>query len=239
MKAMILAAGFGTRLGEIGRSKAKCLVQAGSKSMLEYVVENLKRAGVSELVINLHHLGDQIREFVSNHDNFGLTVHFSPEAEILGTGGGIFHAREWLEKEECFIVHNGDIFSELDLTALLTAQRADKPLATLAVMQRKTARPLLFDASGSLCGWRGEKEEGRILKPEAELSTWAFSGIQVLSPRIFELMKSQQAPFSTISTYMLAAEQGLKVKSFDMSGSYWIDIGTPERLEELRARVKR
>lgn len=237
MKAMILAAGFGTRLGELGRTKAKCLVEAGPKTMLEHVVDSLKRAGVTELVINLHHLGKQIRSFVETKQMFGLKVHFSEEAEILGTGGGILHARKLLDGKDPFIVHNGDIFSELMLKDLVEAQIANRSIATLAVMKRHTSRPLFFDQAGNLVGWRGETDQGRLLKPQLNLTEWAFSGIQVISPTIFELMQTQTVPFSSIASYMLAAEQGHKIAMYDMSNSFWIDIGTPEKLEQLRTHL--
>jgi NDP-sugar pyrophosphorylase family protein len=240
MKAMILAAGFGTRLGDLGRTTPKCLMRAGDRTLLELVIENLKGAGVDEVVINLHHLAERIEKFISERGDFGLRVHLSKEERILGTGGGIKHARAFLEGGECFIVHNADVFSELDIGALVKFHRAERPIASLAVMERPGTRQLLFDDAGKLCGWESrENNEPSMIGSPAQPHRRAFSGIHVLSPDIFRFMESDEGEFSIIRSYIAAARAGFPVREYAMKEAYWIDVGTPERLEELRARRAR
>ena len=237
MKAMILAAGFGTRLGELGKSTAKCLVQAGGKPLLEQVVDRLKLAGVQELVINLHHLGDQVRDYVKSQNNFGLKVSFSEEQEILGTGGGILHAQKLLSNCEEFIVHNGDVFSDLDLTQVVAAHRKENAFATLVVQERAGSRPLLFSTDNKLIGWENKNTGEQKLIRTGKNRAYGFSGIQILSNRIFTYLSKRSGSFSSISTYLDAAEAGEKIQPFIHSG-YWLDVGTPERLAELKARLE-
>lgn len=236
-RAMILAAGFGTRLGELGRASPKCLMTAGGKPLLQHVVDNLRCAGVSELVINLHHLGDKIEEYVGAQSNFGIQVAFSREANILGTGGGVKFAKSQLADSDHFIIHNADIFSELDIKKLVSAHLESRALATLAVMERPTKRFLLFTKSGEFAGWENPDERKQITLHDGSLRKVAFSGIQVVSSEIFEFMLPEDV-FSIISVYVRAAEAGRKIMAYDMSGSAWFDIGTPERLRELDKYLK-
>jgi len=234
---MILAAGFGTRLGEVGKSTPKCLLEAGGKTMLEHVIVNLKRAGVDYVVINLHHLGDKIKKFVSDNSNFGITVQFSAEAEILGTGGGVLNARCFLEDAGSFFIHNADIYSEFDLKQLAQFHAKSGTLACLAVMKRETKRPLIFDKNDCLVGWEGGSGESQVLNQDSKNKKLAFSGIQIVSSQIFKFMESSEAPFSTISTYMQAAEAGEKILAFDTGKQFWMDIGTPEKIKQLREKL--
>ena len=236
MKAMILAAGLGTRLGGITAAQPKCLVDVAGRPILGLVIDALKRAGVTELVINLHYRGDQIRAWVEKWVD--LPTNFSVEADLLGTGGGIKQARRYLEGSEPFIVHNGDVYSEFDLGAMLRTHLASRAIATLAVMQRETARPLLFNRETSgLVGWSSPKAGDRLIGAIDNPKRLAFSGIQVLSPSIFNWMEKQTAPFSSIETYIDAASDNAPVIGHEFRGDYWIDMGTPEKLEELRSRL--
>lgn len=234
---MILAAGLGTRLGGITAAQPKCLVEVSERPILAYVVDALIKVGVTHLVINLHYRGDQIRKWVE--ENVTIATEFSIEPELLGTGGGIKQARKYLDGEGDFIVHNGDVFTEFDLSSLLKAHKQKHALATLAVMQRQTSRPLLFDPrTDRLIGWSTPKAGEHLIASIEDATRLAFSGIQVLSPKIFEWMESQTMPFSSIETYMHAAKAGEVVIAHDYTGDYWIDMGTPEKLEELRQRLK-
>ena len=236
MKAMILAAGLGTRLGGITATQPKCLVDVGGRPILGLVVDALKRAGATELVINLHYRGDQIRAWVERWVD--LPTSFSVEAELLGTGGGIKQARQYLDGDQPFIVHNGDVYSEFDLQAMLRTHRQSSAIATLAVMQRETTRPLLFNAeTHNLVGWSSPKTGDRVIAAIERPQRLAFSGIQILSPNIFNWMEKQAAPFSSIETYIDAASNGENVFAHEFKGDYWIDMGTPEKLEELRKRL--
>lgn len=238
MKAMVLAAGFGTRLGALTQTTPKCLVKVGGKAMLEHVVDRLKQVGVRELVINLHYLSEQVQRFVEQRSGFGLRVHFSYEPKILGTGGGILHARQYLDGDEPFFVHNADIFSEVDLAGMFAAARAQPDVvATLAVMPRDTSRVLLFDREGELLGWRsGARTE--LAREGGERIPLGFCGIHVLSPAIFPLLEQHGGgEFSIISTYVHAARLGKRVRAYRVDGQFWVDVGTPTQLEALCAQL--
>lgn len=238
MKAMILAAGLGTRLGELSKTSPKCLMEAGGKTLLEHVVDNLKKGGVTEIVINLHHLGSMIVDEVRNRGDFGINVKFSKENTLLGTGGGVLNARELLEPDEHFIIHNGDIFSDIDLRGLYRAHLEYAPLATLAVMDRPTSRHLLFNDSGHLVGWSNNDGSQSVEAP-MNATKLAFSGIQVVSSSIFKYMESETPPFSTITAYLNGVRAGEVARSYRVDSSSWIDVGTPERLSELRFKLQK
>jgi MurNAc alpha-1-phosphate uridylyltransferase len=236
MKAMILAAGFGTRLGQITQHTPKCLVSiGGNQTILEHVVQQLKQVGVQEIVINLHYLADQVRDFVRSHNSFGITVSFSSEETILGTGGGIKHAQRLLEGGESFIIHNGDVFSELNLSSLVAYHHQHSAIATLAVMQRPTSRALIFSKTGALIGKQTAKGDECIAAGEGP-QRLAFSGIQVITQQFFKYLERYTGEFSSITAYLEAAKCEERVLAYDMGDTYWMDMGQPERLEELRVR---
>lgn len=235
MKALVLAAGYGSRLGELTKDRPKCLMEAGGRTLLQHVLEKLSRAGVNEVVINLFYLGEVIEEFVAHHNGFGMKVHYSREEELLGTGGALKYARKFLEGEEPFIVHNSDVYSDIDLTRLVADHRSADALATLAVLKRDTTRHLLFDQTGYLAGWENADEHTtQVVGGEADLDPLGFSGIQVVSPKIFPYMDIFQYPFSIIAVYMHAVQRGERVLGARFDGNYWIDIGRPKQLKELQ-----
>jgi len=234
MKAMVLAAGWGSRLGELTKHTPKCLIDVGGKPMLQHILERLKAAGVTSVVINLFHLGEQIKDFLSKN-SFGLEIAFSPEPELLGTGGGIKHARALLEDAPFFIVHNSDVYSDLSINDLVAQHQRTKALATLAVMDRPSNRPLVFDSNGQLCGWENiERGTGEVFGSDPLPTQLAFSGIQVVSREIFRYMEDEQGEFSSITTYLKAAQAQKKVWAYRMDSAYWLDMGTPNKLAELR-----
>lgn len=239
IRAMILAAGLGSRLGAITSDTPKCLVKAGTKVMLEHVIDNLKRAGVTSVVINLHYLSDKVTNFVAERENFGLEVIFSYETELLGTGGAILNARRFLEQETSFFVHNADVYSDIDLKSLLAQHEETNALATLAVRDRTTTRPLLFSNSGTLIGWESsENRSGECLSTQEGVVRRAFCGIQVVSPKIFDYMQREEKTFSIIRAYMNASRQGEKIQACSVDSSYWLDVGRPEHLSELQTRLE-
>lgn len=238
MKAMILAAGVGSRLGALGADKPKCLMPVGSKTILEHVVDHLKNCGVQRCVINLHHHGRQVEDFIRSRAGFGLEFEFSHEANLLGTGGGLKNIARLFSEEPYFIVHNADIYCEFDLKKLVAFHRRQKVLASLAVMKREDSSYLLFDDKMGLVGWQRRNMPPSFCgKPLAEATSLGFCGIQIVTPEIFPLMAGQEAPFSIIDTYMRAAGQGKKITGFMIGDNYWIDMGTPGNLELLRARL--
>lgn len=240
MKAMILAAGYGSRLGNISQRIPKCLVSVGGKTMLENVIDRLRKAGVTEVVINLHHLGTVVEDFIQSKNSFAIKVHLSHETSLLGTGGGIKKARHLLEGNEPFFVHNADVYSEIDLEAMYRYHQQSKALVTLAVMDRQTARPLLFTESGRLCGHENQKAGTSVVfGSDPSPIPRAFTGIQIISPTFFDYLDPHHGEFSTITAFLEAAQKGERVMAFDVSESFWAGVDTPERLEELRALLEK
>lgn len=237
MKAMILAAGFGTRLGAITERTPKCLVEAGGKSMLEHVVDRLRAVGISTVVINLHHLAEQVRSFVAARNGFGLDVIFSYEPEILGTGGALRKAAQFFVGDDV-LVHNADIYSDIALDGLILAHQNTNATATLAVMERPNSRPLLFDSANNLVGWENvAKGTGERIR-EGDVTRLAFSGIHVISSRLIPYIeRGGEGAFSVITAYLDAARSGERILAHRVDSSLWIDVGTPDKLEQLRQRL--
>ena len=230
---MILAAGLGTRLGARTRDTPKALIPVAGVPMLERVARRLVEVGVGGLVINTHHHADQIVEFVAAREGFGVPVAFSREVEKpLETGGGLLQARVLLRGEAPFFLHNVDILTDLPLASMYESQLQTTPLATLAVMERKTSRYLLFDDTGLF----GRVDEGKGLEircrePHGTIYRLAFGGVHVISPEIFPLLTETEA-FSILDPYLRLAGEGYRVLPFRIDEYSWIDIGKPEQLEE-------
>jgi NDP-sugar pyrophosphorylase family protein len=192
----------------------------------------MKVQGVSSIVINVHHLAGQIKDFLEKKNNFGITIKVSDETEeLLETGGGILHAAALLDGDEPFIVHNVDILSDLDLRKLYQAHIQSEALATLAVKSRKTSRYLLFDEEKIMRGWENQTTGERIIPAgySKELLPLAFSGIHVISPQIFSLFK-ESGSFSIIDTYLRLCSDH-SIKAYQHDGGLWLDAGKPEGLQ--------
>ena len=234
MKAMIFAAGVGSRLRPLTDYTPKALIPVGGKPMLEHVILKLKAAGFDRLVVNIHHLGGQIADFLRANDNFGLQIHLSDESDyLLDTGGGIKKATPWLRGDEPFLVHNVDILSDVDLRALYEAHRRSDPLATLLVSRRDTSRYLLFNKEDKLCGWRN-RQTGEVksyypyFDPD-QYQELAFSGIHVMSPRILDLMEEWTGKFSIIQFYLSVCAR-TDIRAYKAERLRLIDVGKPEAL---------
>ncbi len=235
MKAMIFAAGLGTRLYPLTAERPKALVEIGGKPMLQWVIEKIAIAGISEIVVNVHHFPHLIRDFLRRNHSFGLTIHVSDESdELLDTGGGLMHAAEFLRGGEPVLVHNVDVFSNLDIQELVDFHLTRGGVATLAVRERETQRYLLFDREMRLTGWMNKKSgELRRSLPAVEEIPLAFSGIHVADPRIFDLI-ARRGKFSLIEAYLeLTATQ--PVYGFHDHSSLWMDVGKPEQLRQAGA----
>ena len=235
MKAMILAAGLGTRLGDFTKSTPKCLVEVNGVTLLEHVVNQLKAVGVHSVVINVHHLADQITDFIQAKASFGIDVQLSPEPDLLETGGGIFNARQYFNDQKDFIVHNADIYHSLDLNALIAAHSKKAPLATLLVMKRETKRYLIFDQEFNLIGRMGAAGEPTLVHDASVQDLYAFSGIHIINPRLFPYLKGLPEKFSIVDGYLKAVAEGGTVRAFLSEGA-WSDVGTPERLSAVQAQ---
>lgn len=231
MKAMIFAAGIGSRLKEFTQNTPKCLMPLGSSTILEHVISQLKRVGVQEIVINLHHFPEQIADYLERHSNFGLTVHLSHEPELLDTGGGLKQVKRYFEDETAFFIHNSDIHYTESLAPLLEIHKAKDGIGTLGTMRRQSKRGLYFNSDSQLVGWTEEQ----IAAP-LDSSLLAFSGISVCSSEIFNFMDSR-AKFSIVESFLSASRATGRVYSAEIDPTKWVDIGTPEKLAELRARL--
>lgn len=239
---MIFAAGTGSRLKPYTDHIPKALIPIDGKPMLEHIILKLKAAGFTEIIINVHHLGEQIIEFLAGNDNFGITIHISDERDyLLDTGGGIKHAAQFLQGDEPFLVHNVDIISNVDLKALYQHHLDTNPLATLLVSKRDTSRYLLFNKENKLSGWRN-KETGEVKSyyPDFDPSIhneFAFNGIHVISPQIFEWMDEWTGKFSIINFYLAVCAK-TPIQAFEQADLRILDIGKPDALELAQDFIK-
>jgi NDP-sugar pyrophosphorylase family protein len=237
MKAMVLAAGLGTRLRPLTNDRPKALVTVGGRTMLEIALARLRQFGVTEVIVNTHHFGEAIREYLKSNGNFGMRIEVSSEEELLDTGGGLKKA-SWFFLESVgaaaqapFIVHNVDVISTIDLARMVQFHIEQGALATLAVQDRETKRYLLFDENNMLCGRRaGRDGEAELARSTPTVHGFAFCGIHVLSPQIFAKMKEEGA-FSIINAYLNLAAQGEKIAAFRADAYRWRDLGRPEAVQ--------
>jgi N-acetyl-alpha-D-muramate 1-phosphate uridylyltransferase len=227
-RAMILAAGLGSRFKPWTDGHPKALAPVNGKSLLQRNIEYLQSAGIREVVVNVHHFAGQIIEAIGINKGWGSHIMISDEtAEVLETGGGLVKARPFLE-DGPFVLMNVDILTDLDLSALIADHFRHHPLATLAVTDRVTSRYFLFDRQDELCGWRNATTgQERISRAsDAPPVQKAFSGIHVIEPSIFPLI-GRQGKFSMVDVYLdLAAAHS--IRGYDHSGSRLIDVGKPE-----------
>ena len=231
MKAMILAAGLGTRLRPLTDHRPKGLVEVAGRTLLEITLARLRTFGISDVIINVHYLADMILEYLQKNDNFGMHIEVSREDVLLDTGGGLKKAAHFFREEsEPFILHNVDVISTIDLGRMVQFHIENQALATLAVQDRKTSRYLLFDEARQLCGRRsGSDEKTELVRSSKQTQALAFSGIHVISPRILSMM-SEEGAFSIIQSYLRLAAQGKKILGFRADEYYWRDLGRPENV---------
>ena len=238
MKAMILAAGLGTRLRPLTNDRPKALVEVAGHTLLEITLRRLASFGISEVIVNVHHFADSVIEYLQKNHNFGLRIEISREDDLLlDTGGGLKKAA-WFFLEghghEPFLLHNVDVISTIDLRRMLQFHRENNALATLAVQPRETARRLLFDQDSQLCGRQTGKGAADIVRPTSETTALAFSGIHVISPEFLEMINEQNA-FSIITTYLHLAGLGQRILGFRADEYYWRDLGKPEHIAQATA----
>jgi len=241
MKALIFAAGLGTRLKPLTDTMPKALVPIDGKPLLEHVILKLKAAGFNQIIVNVHHFPDQIIEFLKSKNNFDLRIEISDERDkLLDTGGGVKKAKWFFDDGKPFLVHNVDILSNIDLQLLYQQHLETSPLATLVVSERDTFRYFLFDEEARLKGWINEKT-GEV-RPDHLTHTelynkLAFSGIQVLSPDVFKLMEHFPDHFSIVDFYLRNAAQQ-KIKAYVPHALKMIDVGKLNVLTEAEQFVR-
>jgi len=246
MKAMILAAGLGTRLRPLTDDRPKALVEIDGRTLLEITLSRLRNFGVGEVIINVHHFADMIVEYLKTNDNFGMRLEISREDILLDTGGGLKKAAHFFvgdsirpdsSGQEPFIVHNVDVLSAIDLRRMVQFHAENQALATLAVQDRKTSRYLLFDDHLQLCGRRLGDDRPELVGGREHARSLAFSGIHVISPRLLAMMIEDGA-FSIIASYLRLAAQGEKILAFRADEYYWRDLGTPEGVAQAAKDLK-
>jgi len=232
MKAMIFAAGLGTRLRPLTNKKPKALIEYKGKPLLEIVIKKLIQNNVDEIIINVHHFPEQIIDFVEDNDEFNIDIEFSEEPQLLDTGGGLKQAAWFFDDEQPFIVYNVDIISNLDLNAMITAHNENSCLATLAVNDRQTSRYFIFDEENKLCGWKSLKDNQIIMacQPHGKTRDLAFCGVHILSPEILHKL-TEEGVFSIVESYLRLAGEGEILKSFHIGDATWRDVGKPDQLK--------
>jgi NDP-sugar pyrophosphorylase family protein len=234
LDGLILAAGLGTRLGEVGKTTPKALIEVGGRTMLEHVARRLVAAGAGRLVVNAHHHADRIEEWIAGHD-LGVEVLVSPEPERpLETGGGLLQASRLFRPGSDVVLHNVDVLSDADLSALRRAHRESKALVTVAVSDRETPRRLVFDEVGLV----GRVDDARGLRfearpPRGRTREWAFTGIHLVSPDLPGLV-TERGVFPILDTYLRLAAEGARILPHSIGRAAWYEVGTPERLAAAR-----
>jgi len=239
MKAMIFAAGTGSRLKDLTVDKPKALIELNGITLLEHSLVRLKNLGIAEVVINVHHFADQIITFLTGNNNFGLSVHISDESNLLlDTGGGLKKAAAFLRGTEPVLIQNVDIIANLDFQAFFESHKNNQALATLAVARRESSRYLIFNEQQKLCGWenRGTNEKIMIHPNELSYEHLAFSGIHLVSPHLFDLMPNAEV-FSIIDLYLDLAGKEM-IQAFEHSDTGWFDVGTQANLEKAQNYLK-
>ncbi|TAH06406.1 MAG: nucleotidyltransferase family protein [Sphingobacteriia bacterium] len=231
MKAMIFAAGLGSRLKPWTDHHPKALAMVQGKSLLQRNILYLQQYGITEVVVNVHHFAHQIIAAVAENKGWGSNIIISDESdEVLETGGGLKKAAAYFASEENILVMNADILTNMALDQLMKQHLSTGVMATLAVSKRETSRYFLFNEKGNLCGW--ENRVTGAVRPEAldplQYQPMAFSGIQVLNTRIFSLI-NRDGKFSMVDIYLDLCRQH-SIQLFDHTGAILIDVGKPESL---------
>ncbi len=242
MKAMILAAGLGTRLKPWTDHHPKALAIVNGKSLLERNIIYLQHHGIRDLIVNVHHFADQIIEAIRINNGWGSNVVISDETEeVLETGGGLLKAAAYLRTEENFVLLNADMLTDMDLSKMIVEHQLNQSIATLAVSERESSRCLLFNDQAQMVGWRNNttgEERGPMVtwQNKQGIHAKAFSGIHVLSSKIFALIE-RKGKFSMIDVYVdLCAQHA--IHAFDHTGANLIDVGKPENIQKAELLFK-
>ena len=244
MKAMVLAAGLGTRLRPLTDSRPKALVEVSGRTLLEITLTRLREFGVNEAIVNVHHFADMVIGYLKSKNDFGMRIEISREDVLLDTGGGLKQAAWFFlddpkRLDEPFLLHNVDVISSIDLRRMLDSHAKSQALATLAVQKRETSRYLLFDEQDQLCGRRSKPElKDELVRAAQSPQALAFSGIHVISPRLLPRI-SEEGVFSIINSYLNLAAQGEKILAFHADEYFWRDLGRPEHLIQAELDLKK
>ena len=231
---MLFAAGLGTRLKPFTDSHPKALAPVNGKPLLQRNIEYLAGYGIEDIIINTHHFAEQIVDFLDAQDNFGLRITVSHEAgEPLETGGGLKYAGWFFrDSDKPFVVMNADILTNLDLPSMVKDHETHRPLATLAVTNRKSSRNFLFNDAMELCGWTNlQTGETRMSRSaDGRLQPLAFSTVHVIEPALIPLI-TQEGKFSIVDTYLDLAREH-RIRGYRHDQDIVVDVGRPESVTE-------
>jgi NDP-sugar pyrophosphorylase family protein len=230
MKAMIFAAGLGTRLYPITKDRPKAMAEVNGITLLEHNIRFIAAQGFDEIIVNVHHFADKVIDFLKSKNNFGLRIEVSYEKELLDTAGGLAKAASFFDDED-FLLYNVDVVSNIDIQKMLAHHQQNKAIATLAIRQRETSRYLLFDENNHLAGWRNKTTgEEIVVRTKGDFSEYAFSGIHIISPKMLPLLgdirKHSLTPF-----YLEIAKENT-IAGYEHNTDAWFDCGKPETLAQ-------
>ena len=241
MKALLFAAGLGTRLQEYTQNRPKALVHLAGKPLLYHAVEHLKSFGITDITINVFHFAEQVISFVRENNSFGINIHISDERDqLLDTGGGLKKASAFLKGEEPILIYNVDVISNLDLDLLLNYHQEQKALATLVVRSRETSLYLMFDQNLQLAGWKNfSSGETRIsCENSFEIARpLAFSGIHLIEPKLLDII-TEEGKFPIMDLYLRLAKDHV-IKGFIDQSDLWMDLGKPDQLKQAEEHFRK
>jgi mannose-1-phosphate guanylyltransferase len=239
MRAMILAAGMGTRLRPLTNDRPKALIEINGRTLLEITLARLRSFGVRDVIVNVHHFADMVVDYLKANDNFGMHIETSREEVLLDTGGGLKQAAHFFLEDsagEHFLLHNVDVISNIDFDLMVRRHVESRALATLAVQERVSSRQLLFDEDERLCGRRTEGEPAEVVRSAPQCHPLAFCGIHVISRRIFPLF-TEQGVFPIVPAYLRLAAQSENIMGFRADEYSWRDLGTRESVREASGEL--
>jgi NDP-sugar pyrophosphorylase family protein len=239
MRAMILAAGLGTRLKPLTDSTPKALIRIKNHTLLELQIKKLKAEGFNEIIINVHHFADLIKKYLEQNNFFDCLIEVSDESEkLLDTGGGLKKASIFFSDGKPFLVYNVDILSNINLNKFMDSHLSSSAIATIAVQARKSSRKFLFDNDIMLCGWMNEKTGEQIISKSdgTEFNLCAFSGIQIIDPKLFKYFPEKDV-FSLVDLYLSAAKSET-IKGYVHNEDKWMDLGKIENLSHAEYLLK-
>jgi N-acetyl-alpha-D-muramate 1-phosphate uridylyltransferase len=238
MTAMVLAAGFGTRLRPLTDRCPKALVQIDKKPLLQIILDKLIQSGILRIAVNGHHLSKQIATYVEKYSsNHPAEITFSQEKEILDTGGGIKNMARLLAKNLPVLVHNVDILSEINFLDLYEFHVTSSALCTLALHSGETDRPLLFDEHMLLCGRGPLRKPALVRKPHGEMREFGFCGVQIITPELF--LEYPGDKFNSMDVYLRAGSWEKKIAGYDIGSNYWRDVGSQSDLYQAEQDIKK
>ncbi len=233
MKAFILSAGLGSRLAPLTNNKPKALVEVNGKPMLQNLIERLKQQGFDELCINIHHFGDRVLEFLQRHQHFGVNITISDErAQLLDTGGAIVKASAFFNGDEPVLVHNVDVFTDMDFVGFIAEHQKSGAMVSLVIRNRASSRKLLFDKQNLLTGWKHlENNEVKwVDKPVGEVVERAYSGIYVAAPSYPKKLMGKGS-FSIIDEWLRMAKHDA-IRGVEYNEGFWFDLGSVDKIAE-------